>query len=54
MQTDITSSDINSLGTLKATFTALSHAQLTLYSTGDDKGYWETGQFTAVVWPTSK
>ena len=35
-------SEINSLGILNATFTALSHAQLTIYSTGDEQGWHKT------------
>ena len=45
-----TNSDINSLGTLNATFLASSHARLNLCSTGGDQGGWKTSQFTAVVW----
>ena len=44
-------SDFNSLGTLNATFLALLHTQLTLYSTSDNQGCWETGRFTKAVWP---
>ena len=46
-------SEIINLGTLNATFTALSHTQLNLYSTSENTGFWKTGRFTAAVWPTS-
>ena len=45
----ITNSEINILGTLNATFTALLHAQMNFYSTGDDQCGRKTGRFTAVV-----
>ena len=47
----ITNSDINSLGTLNATFPAFSHDRLNLYNTGDDQGCWKTCRFYAVVQP---
>ena len=50
----ITTSEINSLGTLNTTFTAFLHARLTLYSTGDNQGGQKTGRFTAAVWPPSR
>ena len=34
-------------------FLALTHAQLTLKSTGVNQGYHKTGRFTAAVWPPS-
>ena len=45
--------DINNLSTLNATFTALPHTQMTLYSTGDDLDCHKTGRFTKVVQPPS-
>ena len=37
----IANSYINSLGTLNATFPALLHTQMTLYSTGNNQGWWK-------------
>ena len=42
----ITNSDINNLRNLNATFTALLHVQLTIYSTGDEKGLRKTDDLT--------
>ena len=55
MRTNIqyyTHSDIIILGTLNSKFPALLHAQLILYSTGDDQGWRKIGRFTVEVCPT--
>ena len=38
----ITNSEIDSLGTFNATFPALLHTQLTVYSTSDEQGWWKS------------
>ena len=54
MNNSITNSEINSLGTMDAKFTALSNSLQNLYSTSENQGGRKIVLFTAVVQPSSQ